>query len=128
MFIVPQPEPQKDTRHINGSPTAPTPQDASGAVAGIPALPRVIPRGARIVVRTTAGTDSRTGRMTYRDYVGHVEHWDGSTLTMIRDAAANGSRPQEQVSIEAESIVRLKPVPERPRAAARHGESDAHHA
>lgn len=128
MFIVPQPEPHSNVRRTDVSP-AKQPQDLSGSGdVARPALPRVIPRGARIVVRTTAGTDPRTGRMTYRDYVGHVERWDGSTLTMIRDAAANGSRPQEQVSIKADGIVRLKPVPERPRAAARHGESDVHHA
>ena len=34
---------------------------------------------------------------------------------MTRDAAANGSRPAQDVSIDATSIAILKPVPERPR-------------
>ena len=33
---------------------------------------------------------------------------------MTRDAAANGSRPEQRVSIDVETIVTIKPVPERP--------------
>lgn len=116
MFIVPQPKPQNKARNTGDAPAGHGQCDSSAAGDGgtAPALPRVIPRSARIVVRTKAGIDPRTGRMTYRDYVGHVEQWDGNTLEMTRDAAANGSRPEEQVSIGADRIVRLKPVPERP--------------
>ena len=78
-------------------------------------LPETIPAGARIVVRTYAGLDPHTGRQQYRDVVGHVRSWDGTTLEMTRDAAANGSRPAQDVSIDATSIAILKPVPERPR-------------
>ncbi|KFI59198.1 DUF6725 family protein [Bifidobacterium gallicum] len=78
-------------------------------------LPTSIPQGARVVVRTALGVDPGDGRMKYRDVVGHVRSWDGSTLEITRDAAANGSRPEQQVSIAAETIVRLKPVPERPK-------------
>ncbi len=52
-------------------------------------------------------------RMKFRDYVGHVRSWDGQTLEMTRDAAANGSRPEQRVSIPADTIVTVKPVPER---------------
>ena len=52
--------------------------------------------------------------MKFRDYVGHVRSWDGHTLEMTRDAAANGSRPEQRVSIDVETIVTIKPVPERP--------------
>ena len=48
-----------------------------------------------------------------RDYVGHVVSWDGYTLEMVRDAAANGSRPAQNVTIHQEQIATLKPVPER---------------
>lgn len=78
-------------------------------------MPDHIPAGARIVVRLYAGVDERTGRQQYRDVVGHVRSWDGTTLEMTRDAAANGSRPAQDVSIDAASIAILKPVPERPR-------------
>ena len=60
-----------------------------------PPLPATIPQGARIVVRTDAGIDERTGRRTYRDFLGH------------------GRRPAAQVTIDASVIVRLKPIPER---------------
>ena len=43
-------------------------------------LPETIPAGARIVVRTYAGLDPHTGRQQYRDVVGHVRSWDGTTL------------------------------------------------
>ncbi|TPF97691.1 hypothetical protein EP30_01755 [Bifidobacterium sp. UTCIF-39] len=77
-------------------------------------LPKRIPLGARIVVRTTMGVDATDGREKYRDYVGHVTGWDGTTLTMLRDESANGRRKAEIVTIDAMSIVRLKPIPERP--------------
>ena len=78
-------------------------------------LPETIPAGARIVVRTYAGLDPHTGRQQYRDVVGHVRAWAGTTLEMTRAAAAIGSRPAQDVSIDAASIAILKPVPERPR-------------
>ena len=70
-------------------------------------IPNEIPAGARIVVRTCEGVDPKDQRMKFRDYVGHVRSWDGQTLEMTRDAAANGSR------IPADTIVTVKPVPER---------------
>ena len=76
-------------------------------------LPEHIPTGTRIVVRTQDGNDDFTGRPQFRDFVGHVTSWDGTTLRMIRDAAANGSRPECNVEIDASRIVRIKPVPER---------------
>ncbi|NEG70094.1 DUF6725 family protein [Bifidobacterium choloepi] len=78
-------------------------------------LPGIIPAGARIVVRTDDGTDERTGRTTFRDFVGHVVSWDPSAgeLVLDRDASANGRRPAERVTIKMATIVRLKPVPER---------------
>lgn len=76
-------------------------------------LPQHIPSGARIVVRTRAGIDAVTGRMTYRDAIGHVDSWNGMRLRMVRDPAANGSRPAERLDIAAEDIVAFKPVPER---------------
>ncbi|NMM93005.1 DUF6725 family protein [Bifidobacterium oedipodis] len=77
-------------------------------------LPRQIPAGARVVVRVTEGVDQTDGRMKFRDYVGHVISWNGYTLELLRDAAANGSRPQQNVTIHQEQIATLKPVPERP--------------
>lgn len=78
-------------------------------------LPETIPEGARVVVRAYDGVDGRTGRQQYRDYVGHVLSWDGHVLELMRDATANGSRPEQHVSLAADGIARLKPVPERPR-------------
>ncbi|PLS30516.1 hypothetical protein Uis1B_1661 [Bifidobacterium margollesii] len=78
-------------------------------------LPERIPVGARIVVRCTIGIDERDGREKYRDIVGHVLEWDGRTLTMLRDESANGSRPAEVTTIRSQTIVRLKPIPERPK-------------
>ena len=72
-----------------------------------------IPAGARVVVRITDGIDPVDHRMKFRDYVGHVVSWDGYTLEMVRDAAANGSRPAQNVTIHQEQIATLKPVPER---------------
>ena len=76
-------------------------------------LPNRIPAGARIVVRVSEGVDPADGRTKFRDYVGHVRSWNGHTLELTRDAAANGSRPAQHVTIDASTIVRLKPVPER---------------
>ncbi|ERI83075.1 hypothetical protein HMPREF3196_00604 [Bifidobacterium bifidum] len=81
---------------------------------GVPmAIPNEIPANARVVVRVSEGVDPTDHRMKYRDYVGHVTSWDGHTLDMIRDAAANGSRPEHRVTIDADTIITLKPVPER---------------
>ncbi|WP_155587926.1 DUF6725 family protein [Bifidobacterium canis] len=76
-------------------------------------LPDMIPSGARVVVRCEDGVDEHTGRMTYRDFVGHVINWNGERLLLRRDAPANGSRPEQIVHIEARDIAVLKPVPER---------------
>lgn len=62
-------------------------------------IPNEIPVGARIVVRTLEGVDPTDHRMKFRDYVGHVRSWDGQKLEMTRDAAANGSRPEQRVTI-----------------------------
>ena len=62
-------------------------------------IPHEIPAGARIVVRTYEGVDPADQRMKFRDFVGHVRSWDGRTLELMRDAAANGSRPAHRVSI-----------------------------
>ena len=77
-------------------------------------IPNEIPVGVRIVVRTCDGVDLTDHRMKFRDYVGHVRSWDGQQLEMTRDAAANGSRPEQRVTIPASTIVTIKPVPERP--------------
>ena len=77
-------------------------------------LPRQIPAGARVVVRVIDGMDPTDGRMKFRDYVGHVVSWNGYTLELLRDPAANGSRPAQNVTIHQEQIATLKPVPERP--------------
>lgn len=76
-------------------------------------LPNEIPTGARIVVRTCDGIDPSDNRMKFRDYVGHVLSWDGETLDMMRDATPDGRRPGQRVKINADSVVTLKPVPER---------------
>ena len=75
------------------------------------AIPNEIPANARVVVRVSEGVDPTDHRMKYRDYVGHVTSWDGHTLDMIRDAAANGSRPEHRVTIDADTIITLKPSP-----------------
>ena len=77
-------------------------------------IPNEIPVGARIVVRTLEGVDPTDHRMKFRDYVGHVRSWDGQKLEMTRDAAANGSRPEQRVTIPADEIVTIKPVPNVP--------------
>ena len=73
-----------------------------------------IPRGARVVARVLEGTDQTTGRPSFRDYVGHVLGSSDTALDLMRDAAANGSRPEQRVSIPICAIIALKPVPERP--------------
>lgn len=103
-------------------------------------LPEFIPVGARIVVRTykiaqlgggerlqtaadrlqtAAGSAQTTNgsaqKIEYHDAIGHVISWDGETLHLMRDAAANGSRPEQEMFIDARTIVRLKPIPERKR-------------
>ena len=65
------------------------------------------------MVRTYEGVDPADQRMKFRDFVGHVRSWDGRTLELMRDAAANGSRPAHRVSIPADAIVTIKPIPER---------------
>lgn len=62
--------------------------------------------------QTTAGGAQK---IEYHDAIGHVISWDGETLHLMRDAAANGSRPEQEMFIDARTIVRLKPVPERKR-------------
>ena len=86
-------------------------------------LPERIPSGARIVVRTAIGVDPADGREKYRDYVGHVRAWDGCRLELLRDASAGGTRPAQEVTIHAEAIVALKPVPERRSPTSRRGGS-----
>lgn len=87
-------------------------------------LPEFIPVGARIVVRTykiaqlgggerLQETDGSAQKIEYHDAIGHVISWDGTTLHLMRDAAANGSRPEQEMFIDARAIVRLKPIPER---------------
>ena len=89
------------------------------------AIPNEIPANARVVVRVSEGVDPTDHRMKYRDYVGHVTSWDGHTLDMIRDAAANGSRPEHRVTIDADTIITLKPVPERRICSPRRAESSS---
>ncbi|WEV72899.1 DUF6725 family protein [Bifidobacterium sp. ESL0790] len=86
-------------------------------------LPATIPQGARLMVRTLDGVDPRTGRQQYRDYIGHVRSWDGETLAITRDPAANGSRPAQEVEITRDHIVALKPIPERRGRVARNSEA-----
>lgn len=59
------------------------------------------------------GVDPRTGRMTFRDVIGHVLGWDGRVLAIRRDPSRDGSRPAEAMRIDGETITVLKPVPER---------------
>ena len=68
------------------------------------AIPNEIPANARVVVRVSEGVDPTDHRMKYRDYVGHVTSWDGHTLDMIGEPGA---------TIDADTIITLKPVPER---------------
>lgn len=64
-------------------------------------------------MRVLDGVDSQDGRMKFRDFIGHVRSWDGKRLDLARDAAANGSRPEQDVSLDADAIVTIKPVAER---------------
>ena len=61
----------------------------------------------------SAPTTGRAPKIEYHDAIGHVISWDGITLHLMRDAAANGSRPEQEMFIDARTIVRLKPIPER---------------
>lgn len=72
-----------------------------------------IPTGVRVVVRVRDGRDPRTGRMAFRDVLGHVLGWDGRTLAIRRDPSRDGSRPAQDMRIDGMAIVVLKPVPER---------------
>ena len=79
-------------------------------------LPQQIPAGARIVVRTyTIIEDNNDGtqKIEYHDAIGHVLEWDGIILHLLRDPAANGTRAAEEMFIDAKTIYRLKPMPER---------------
>lgn len=60
-------------------------------------------------------TNGSAQKIEYHDAIGHVISWDGETLHLMRDAAANGSRPEQEMFIDARTIVRLKPIPERKR-------------
>lgn len=75
------------------------------------------------MVRTLDGRDAQTDRQQYRDFIGHVRSWDGRTLSITRDPAANGSRPAQDVDIARERIVALKPIPERKQPHRRNPES-----
>jgi hypothetical protein len=76
-------------------------------------LPTSIPHGARVVVRTKAGVSELDGRMKYSDVLGHVQQWDGRILHILRDPSRDGSRPPQELRIDAEEIVIIKPVPKR---------------
>ncbi len=64
------------------------------------ALPRETPYRRTHRGACDRGVDPTDGRTKFRDYVGHVESWNGYTLDLMRDAAANGSRPAQRVRIE----------------------------
>ena len=64
-------------------------------------------------ITASTPTTSHTQKIEYHDAIGHVISWDGATLHLMRDAAANGSRPEQEMFIDARTIVRLKPIPER---------------
>ncbi|AKV55357.1 hypothetical protein BACT_0870 [Bifidobacterium actinocoloniiforme DSM 22766] len=87
-------------------------------------LPDQIPTGARLVVRVAEAPDQPNGRMAFRDYIGHVRSWNGRTLAVTRDATANGRRPEQEVSIDASTIVALKPIPERRKGAMAPGSAE----
>ncbi|RBP98785.1 DUF6725 family protein [Bifidobacterium xylocopae] len=72
-----------------------------------------MPVGSRVVVRMADSVDPASGRMTYRDFIGHVRACDGRMLTLRRDPAANGSRPSQDVRLDVAAIVAVKPIPER---------------
>ncbi|MFU0464869.1 DUF6725 family protein [Gardnerella vaginalis] len=62
---------------------------------------------------STETSSASKQKIEYHDAIGHVISWDGETLHLMRDAAANGSRPEQEMFIDARTIVRLKPIPER---------------
>lgn len=91
-------------------------------------LSKTIPTGTRIVVRTQRICENQTcedptcesnknvtisPKIEYYDIIAHVLEWDGKILHILRDPAANGSRAAEEMFVDAKSIVRLKPIPER---------------
>ena len=79
-------------------------------------LPQQIPAGSRIVVRTykiIEDNNDGTQKIEYHDAIGHVLEWDGAMLHLLRDPAANGTRAAEEMFIDASTIARLKPMPER---------------
>ncbi|MFP1685459.1 MULTISPECIES: DUF6725 family protein [Gardnerella] len=79
-------------------------------------LPKQIPAGSRIVVRTykiIENNNDGTQKIEYHDAIGHVLEWDGVMLHLLRDPAANGTRAAEEMFIDANTIYRLKPIPER---------------
>ena len=70
--------------------------------------------GERLQTDGRSQADDASGqKIEYHDAIGHVISWDGETLHLMRDAAANGSRPEQEMFIDARTIVRLKPIPER---------------
>jgi hypothetical protein len=76
-------------------------------------LPRTIPQGSRIVVRQKLGIDPSDGREKFSDVIGHAVEWDGKELVIDRDPTPDGRRPGKCITIGADTIVALKPVPER---------------
>ncbi|WP_018143814.1 DUF6725 family protein [Alloscardovia criceti] len=73
-----------------------------------------IPHHARLVIRCFDGVDAYSGRMQFRDYIGHIAAYDDTHISFLRDATANGLRPEEMVSIPLDAVARIKPIPERP--------------
>ncbi|MBQ5557265.1 MAG: hypothetical protein IIT36_01480 [Aeriscardovia sp.] len=69
--------------------------------------------GIRVSLSIEADVDANDHRMKYSHYVGHVLSNDGTTLTLSRDRAADGSRSAETIHIPLAKIRALKPVPER---------------
>ncbi|EIK85791.1 MULTISPECIES: DUF6725 family protein [Gardnerella] len=85
-------------------------------IKNLTTLPQRIPAGTRIVVRTykiIEENNDGTQKIEYHDVIGHVLEWDGAMLHLLRDPAANGTRAAEEMFIDAKTIYRLKPMPER---------------
>ena len=85
-------------------------------IKNLTTLPQRIPAGTRIVVRTykiIEENNDETQKIEYHDVIGHVLEWDGAMLHLLRDPAANGTRAAEEMFIDANTIYRLKPIPER---------------
>lgn len=85
-------------------------------IKNLTTLPQRIPAGTRIVVRTykiIEENNDETQKIEYHDVIGHVLEWDGAMLHLLRDPAANGTRAAEEMFIDAKTIYRLKPMPER---------------